>query len=133
MTPRQRIAFRILFFLYLAGVLFLCFGKFRSNPSVPLELFGIPTDKLVHFGMFFPFPILAFLAFDHRTDSVPATLACTGITLILGLILAGGTEWGQAVLTDYRSGDRLDFAADAVALVCASVLVAVWDIRKQKR
>ena len=133
MTHNQKILFQVLFLLYLAGVLFLCFGRFDNAPSVEWSFLGIPSDKLVHFCMFFPFPILAFLAFDQYTDTVPKTLAFVGITLVVGVLLAIGTEWGQAHLTDYRSGDPKDLAADATALVLSSLLVTWWDIRKQKK
>ena len=59
MTRGQKIAFQILFFLYLAGILFLCFWHFESLPDTPSALLGIPMDKLVHCAMFIPFPILA--------------------------------------------------------------------------
>ena len=133
MSRGNKIAFRILFFMYLAGVLFLCFGHFDSTPSVPLSFFGIPTDKIVHFTMFFPFPILAFLAFDRFTDSVKSTLLFTGATFIVGLILAFGTEWGQAHFTEYRSEDPMDLLADTMALFLSSVLVIVVDIVKQRK
>ena len=133
MSQKQKIAFRILFFLYIAGVLYLCFGRFDNAPSIELNLWGIPTDKLVHLGMFFPFPILAFLAFDPYTETVPQTLLFVGVTFLIGLIVAVGTEWGQASLTDYRSGDPLDFLADTIGLFLSSVLTTVWDIRKQKK
>ena len=133
MSRGNKIAFRILFFMYLAGVLFLCFGHFDSTPSVPLSFFGIPTDKIVHFTMFFPFPILAFFAFDRYTDSVKSTLLFVGATFIVGLLLAFGTEWGQAHLTEYRSGDSMDLLADTTALLLSSTLVAVLDIVKQRR
>ena len=133
MTHNQKILFRILFLLYLTGVLYLCFGRFDNAPSVEWSLFGIPTDKLVHFCMFFPFPILAFLAFDWYTETARQTLAFMGITLAVGLLLAVGTEWGQAHFTDYRSADPWDFVADTSALVLSSILVSIWDIRKQKK
>jgi len=133
MSRGNKIAFQIIFWLYVAGVLFLCFGHFDSTPSVPLDFFGIPTDKIVHFTMFFPFPILAFLAFDRFTDSVKSTLLFTGATFIVGLILAFGTEWGQAHFTEYRSGDPLDLLADTMALFLSSVLVIVVDIVKQRK
>lgn len=133
MSRGNKIAFRILFFMYLAGVLFLCFGHFDSTPSVPLSFFGIPTDKIVHFTMFFPFPILAFLAFDRFTETVKSTLLFTGATFIVGLILAFGTEWGQAHFTEYRSGDPMDLLADTLALFLSSVLVIVVDIVKQRK
>ena len=133
MSRGNKIAFQILFWIYVAGVLFLCFGHFDNTPSVPTSFFGIPTDKIVHFTMFFPFPILAFLAFDRFTDSVKSTLLFTGATFIVGLILAFGTEWGQAHLTEYRSGDSMDLLADTTALLLSSTLVAVLDIVKQRR
>jgi len=133
MSRGNKIAFQIIFWLYVAGVLFLCFGHFDSTPSVPLSFFGIPTDKIVHFTMFFPFPILAFFAFDRFTDSVKSTLLFTGATFIVGLILAFGTEWGQAHFTEYRSGDSMDLLADTLALFLSSVLVIVVDIVKQRK
>jgi len=133
MTRSQKIAFQVVFFLYVAGVLFLCFGHFEQTPSIEWSLFGIPSDKVVHFCMFFPFPILAFLAFDRYTESVRSTLLFSGITLLVGLLLAGGTEWGQAHLTDYRSGDPMDLLADGLALVLSTLLVIYLDIRKQKK
>ena len=133
MIRGQKIAFRLLFFLYIAGVLYLCFSHFDNTPSVPLTLWGIPTDKLVHFAMFFPFPILSFLAFDTFTHTVRETLLFVGVTLLVGLLIAVGTELGQANLTDYRSGDPLDLVADTIGLSVSSLITAVWDIRKQKK
>jgi len=133
MTRKQIILFRVLFFLYIAAVLVLCFARFDNNPDIPRSFLGIPMDKLVHFLMFFPFPILAFLAFDQYTNSIPASLAFFGITLLVGCLLAVGTEWGQSTFTDYRCGDRKDLLADFLALGISSVLVTSWDIFKQRR
>lgn len=133
MTRSQKIAFQVIFFLYVAAVLFLCFAHFEQTPAIEWSLWGIPSDKVVHFCMFFPFPILAFLAFDRYTDSVRSTLLFSGITLLVGFLLAWSTEWGQAHLTDYRSGDPLDLLADGTALVLSTLLVIFLDIRKQKK
>ncbi len=133
MTRSQKIALQVIFFLYVAAVLFLCFAHFEQTPAIEWSLWGIPSDKVVHFCMFFPFPILAFLAFDRYTDSVRSTLLFSGITLLVGFLLAWGTEWGQAHLTDYRSGDPLDLLADGTALVLSTLLVIFLDIRKQKK
>lgn len=132
MSRGNKIAFQIIFWLYVAGVLFLCFGHFDNTPSVPMSFLGIPTDKLAHFIMFFPFPILAFFAFDRFTESVKSTLLFVGVTFVIGLLLAFGTEWGQAHLTKYRSGEPLDLLADTLSLFISSILVAVVDISKQK-
>ena len=133
MTHAQKVVFRVLFFVYVAAVLVLCFAHFEQTPAVEWTLLGIPSDKVVHFCMFFPFPLLAFLAFDRYTESTRSTLLFSGATLLVGLLLAWGTEWGQAHLTDYRSGDPLDLLADGTALVMSTLLVIYLDLRKQKK
>lgn len=129
----RRLIARILFFLYLVAVLVLCFGQFKDAPSVPWTLLGIPSDKLVHFCMFFPFPILAFLAFDKYTETPRSTFLFSGITFLVGVALAFGTEWGQAHLTTYRSGDPLDWLADISALFISTLIVIIWDLLKQRK
>jgi VanZ family protein len=129
----RRLIARILFFLYLAAVLVLCFGQFKDAPSLPWTLLGIPSDKLVHFCMFFPFPILAFLAFDKYTETPRSTFLFSGITFLVGVALAFGTEWGQAHLTTYRSGDPLDWVADVSALFISTLIVIIWDLLKQRK
>ncbi len=129
---KQLILFRVLFVLYVTAVLLLCFLPMDDVSQFPRFVLGFPIDKVVHFCMFFPFPLLAFLAFDPYTDTVPSTLAFAGITLMVGLLLALGTEWGQEMLTDYRCGDPADLVADSLALVSSTVIVIIWDILKQR-
>ncbi len=128
-----QIAFRLVFLLYIAALLVLCFAHFEQTPSMDWDLMGIPSDKVVHFCMFFPFPILAFLAFDRYTENVRSTLLFGGAILGIGCLLAVGTEWGQAHFTSYRSGDPKDLLADVLALLLSTAMVIVWDIRKQKK
>jgi VanZ family protein len=130
-TPKK--VFQCGFVIYLLAVLFLCFGKFENTPDVPWSLLGIPSDKLVHFCMFFPFPILAFLAFDRFTETPKSTFLFSGITWVLGMGLAFATEWGQAHLTDYRSGDPWDLLADGLAITLSTIVVIIWDLSKQKK
>ncbi len=133
MTRRQSILFRVIFYTYLAAVALLCFGNFSSAPSVDLSFFGIPTDKIVHFCMFFPFPVLAFLAFDKYTETARTSFIFVGATFIAGCLLAVITEIGQAKLTTYRSGDARDFLADFIALALSSLLILYIDLRKQHK
>ena len=133
MIRPQTLTFRLLFFLYLAAVLVLCFAHFEQTPAIEWTLLGIPSDKVVHFCMFFPFPVLAYLAFDRYTDSVRKTLLFSAAALLVGFLLAFGTEWGQAHLTNYRSGEPMDLLADGIALFLSTLLVVFWDIRKQKK
>ena len=130
---KQLILFRVLFVLYVTAVLLLCFLPMDDVSQFPRFVLGFPIDKVVHFCMFFPFPILAFLAFDQYTNTVRQSLLFSGITFVVGILLALGTEWGQAHLTRYRSGDTRDFLADSLALVLGTLIVLFWDIRKQKK
>ena len=133
MTERQLLWARILLAGYLVTVLVLCFANFSSVPEVQKEFLGIPTDKIVHFCMFFPFPCLAFMAFDKHTDSLRSSAFWAVGTFLAGCVIAAATEWGQARLTTWRSGDGTDFIADLAALAVSSLLVFFIDIRKQRR
>lgn len=124
------IFFKALLLVYIAAVAYLCFGHFESLPQVSRYIFGIPTDKIVHFLMFMPFPVLVFLAVDRFTTKPwHSVLMMCGIFL-LGCMLAGATEYGQSLLS-YRSCDPKDFRADAIALSISSLFVFIIDILKQ--
>ena len=133
MTRRQLTVARILLALYLAALLWLCFGHFDTMPDVKRYIWGIPTDKIVHFLMFFPFPILAFLAFDGYSAKPWLSVLGTVATFAAGILLAVGTEVGQARLTTYRSGDVNDFKADLLALGISSLIVLLINFRKLRK
>ncbi len=133
MTTPKTILARILFFLYLAAIAFLCFMHVDKLPDVDKFLFGIPADKLAHFLMFLPFPILAYLAYDHLTNRFWSAVLFVAATFIIGALLAYGTEYVQGKLP-YRSMDINDFKADALALAISSVFVFIIDVTHlQKR
>ena len=129
---RRRLIFKILLVLYLATVAWLCFGHFSSIPNVKMSYWGIPTDKIVHFLMFFPFPLLAFGAFDKFTTKPWHSLVFVLTVFGIGCLLASATEIGQAYTT-YRSGDPHDFLADGLALAISCIIVLVIDLCKQFR
>lgn len=129
-TPKTFLA-RILFFLYLAAVAFLCFMHVDKLPDVQKFIFGIPTDKIAHFLMFLPFPILAYLAYDHLTNKLSHAFLFALATLIVGLLLAYGTEYIQGKLP-YRSMDIRDFKADALAIALSTAAVFIVDITHLK-
>ena len=133
MTRRQLITARILFVAYLVAVAWLCFGRFDSTQDVPMDLWGIPTDKIVHFLMFLPFPVLAFFAFDRFTEKFWPSVLWTSVSFLAGCAFAAGTEYVQARLLPYRTGDPADFMADFIALAVGSVAVLILDLSKQKK
>ena len=78
----------VLFLVYVALVAWLCFGMFKPSQDIPRSLFGIPIDKVVHFLMFLPFPILGTIAFDFR--SWWRALALTTLLALLSTLLFPG-------------------------------------------
>ena len=129
-TPKTFLA-RILFFLYLAAVAFLCFMHVDKLPEVQKFILGIPTDKIAHFLMFLPFPILAYLAYDHLTNKLSHAFLFALATLIVGVLMAYGTEYVQGKLP-YRSMDINDFKADALAIALSTVAAFIVDITHLK-
>ena len=129
---RRTTLFRILTLLYLAAVAVLCFAKFSSLPSVPGNFLGIPTDKIVHFLMFLPFPILALFGFKLKKPAVVKIVLIVVGLFIIGCLLAWGTEYVQGKLP-YRNMDPSDFRADSLGLFIGSImafLLFVFTVKK---
>lgn len=131
MTTPKTILARILFFVYLAAIAFLCFMHVDKLPDMQKFIFGIPADKVAHFLMFLPFPILAYMAYDHLTNKVSHAALFSIATLLMGALIAYGTEYIQGKLP-YRSMDITDFKADLLALAISSVFVFIVDITHLK-
>ncbi len=123
---------KIIMLLYVVAVAYLCFANFHKLPDVPKTFLGIPMDKIVHFCMFFPFPILAFFAYDKLTETPWQALAALLCICAFGGIFAGLTEMIQGALP-YRSQDVHDFGADLLAIGLSGLLVFVYDVSKMKK
>ena len=121
-----KIFWRILLVVYLAAVAYLCFASQGGLPKFDDWPFKIPADKVVHFLMFLPWPILASLSVmpDRDRASVRMVVTLLIITLI-GCALAGTTEWVQGLLP-YRSRDIMDFIADSLGLMTGALLFAAF-------
>ena len=133
MKPNRKrsIIFSITMVLYLAAVGYLLFANFEKLSSIPRLFLGIPTDKVVHFCMFFPFPILAYLAYDRLTDTPLKAFAALISICAIGAIFAGLTEIGQSLLP-YRYEDISDFKADCLAIGIAGTITFVIDVSKMR-
>jgi len=125
---KRRVPALLLFILYLCAVAYCCFGHFNDLPQLGRDsLWGIPMDKIVHFLMFFPFPIFCYAAFRPQSRKAWRILVAVAIVLVVGCAVAAGTEIGQS-FTTYRSGDAMDFLADFTALAGASVLTLLAEL-----
>lgn len=127
-----KIIYRTVLLLYLAAIAFLCFSEFKDLPDVQKSFLGIPTDKLVHFAMFFPFPWIAYNAVDRKPKRIAEIIAGVVSVCSIGCIFAGITEIIQGMLP-YRSEDKLDFAADCLAICLCSIIILTVDIVGFKR
>ncbi|MBR5661111.1 MAG: VanZ family protein [Bacteroidales bacterium] len=128
---RYNIISLILFLVYLGLVFWCCFGDFSSLPKIQREILGIPTDKVIHFVMFLPFVTLCFMAVHFIGKSFRAKLWLFLPVFIAGILFAIGIEIGQS-LTSYRSGDAMDFFADAVGLCVSTIITIILVFIKKK-
>ncbi|MBR4809026.1 MAG: VanZ family protein [Bacteroidales bacterium] len=118
---KRTTVFKILTLLYLVAVAVLCFAKFSSLPTVPGKFLGMDADKVVHFLMFFPFPLLAYLSFPLERKGIFVTVCIIVLIFAVGCCLAGVTEYVQGRLP-YRTMDIADFRADMLGMLSASVI-----------
>ena len=132
MMSTKTILARILFLIYLAAIAFLCFMHVDKIPDIQKTMLGIPTDKIAHFIMFLPFPILTYLAYDHVTNKAWSAILFSLLTFLVGTAIAAGTEYVQGLLP-YRSRDIADLKADLLALFISTVAVFLVDIFNLKK
>ena len=124
MKKNLLILFRILLAVYLICLCILCFGNFSGIPQIEEKILGFDPDKVVHFLMFFPFPILAWLAMERHPSGPWPALGLTLLLFLTGCAIAAGTEIGQHFLP-WRTSDPKDFRADTLALALSAFIVFV--------
>ena len=87
------ILFRILVILYIIALAILCFGHFGNLPQIHNKILGLEQDKVFHFLMFLPFPLLSYFALGKSPSGPWKAL---GIVL---LIFLAGCLIGIFILT----------------------------------
>ena len=132
MNKKQVITARILLVIYLFIVAFLCFWHFKNVSTVSESILGIPMDKIVHFCMFLPFPLLSYASWGRGFKGPWQALGFVLAVFFIGSAVAGGTELVQSLLP-YRKADPADFMADALALCISSLAVFIWDMKRVVR
>lgn len=104
---------------------FLCFSRPDDMPSIPMDWFGIPMDKIAHFIMFAPFPILATLAFiPEHYGKLRKALGMIAITA-LGAVTAIATEQIQQLL-GYRCYEMMDMTADFIGIAAGAAAMMAY-------
>lgn len=116
--------------IYILAICILCFMNPSDMPDPELDIPGL--DKLVHFMMFVPFPVLAFLTIEPQKKGFKTTLTFIILIFLIGCILATGTEYIQK-LTAYRSFEISDIAADFIGLLIGSIITFLYTTLKKTR
>ena len=117
--------------IYIAAVAYLCFMHPDKMPEISLDLWCIPIDKIMHFIMFFPFPVLAYAAFRPAGKKRMIHLAVLAIILVTGTGVALVTEHIQGLI-GYRGNDIKDFYADMLGMSCSAILAFIYILIKPK-
>ena len=127
MQPSAKaLIFRIVTILYLVAVGYLCFANMNNLPDVPRTFLGLEMDKIAHFCMFFPFPVLGYLSLDRKGSSLPESIALVITICAVGCIFAGLTELIQGMMP-YRTEDIRDYKADVIAMAISSAAAFIYD------
>jgi VanZ family protein len=117
-----------LFVLYLLSVIYLCLMSVDPEEAslLPEFIFGIPTDKLIHFIMFFPLSPLLYLA----GKSVVKGGITPFISMITSVAFASIVEYLQQ-LTGYRSFEIYDLFANWLSILISTLIIKIIiNIRK---
>ena len=114
------------------AVAFLCFVKPDDMPQLPTLWFGLPADKVGHFLMFLPFPILAYSVFHKADVSLGRHILMVLILMLVGIGMAIATEQIQAQLA-YRTAELDDFHADLAGLAAGSASTVAFIIFRRNR
>jgi glycopeptide antibiotics resistance protein len=118
----------VLFLAYVAAVAWMCFGTFKPSPDIPRTILGIPTDKVVHFLMFLPFPILGTLAFDFRSWWRPLALST-----FMANIVAFSFEQLQSRITTVRITDPKDLNANFLGITLGLLIAILIGLLAKKK
>lgn len=125
MKIRKRYIWLVILFIYICSVAYLCFMKPDDIPTIDPYLWGIPVDKIAHFAMFFPYPFLAYAAFQPHGRRRYVHFIVLLIVVIVGAGLAVGTEQIQGMLK-YRSYDIADYMADMIGIGSSAFIIALY-------
>lgn len=124
MICKSTLTWRLITLLYLGVVAFLCFAPSDTFPQVNTWSFFIPIDKLVHFSMFTPLPIMFYASIGKKES--PKRICLRIIMILLGsCIIAGSTELLQGLIPN-RSTDFYDFIADCLGITISCLLLFLY-------
>jgi VanZ family protein len=118
--------------LILVVIVYLSF--YKPSGEEELALFA-HFDKVAHFCMYCGLSGMLWLEFlrAHRKGFLPMAHVWIGAA-VCPVLFSGTVEILQTLLTNYRSGDWADFAANSLGVVVASLIgrfvLMRWIVRR---
>lgn len=98
----------------------ICYLSFFTPPQT--ELSEVPNiDKIVHICMYGGLSTLLWIEYLFRHRQIIAAHLITG-AIVCPILLSGCIEILQGTCTENRSGDWLDFLANCIGVIIASLL-----------
>lgn len=101
-----------------------CLISTNDIPDVEFDFF-IPTDKIVHFLMYFGLSIVASFNYIYDKKGKIIILKLVAFAVLVPIIYGGLIEVLQAEYFTERSGDWYDFLADASGSL-ATLPFSLW-------
>ncbi len=131
MKPCFRYIGRGVLAVYIIVILCLCLGSFQGPSGMWKTLWGIQMDKVIHFIMYLPYPLLALWAFYNGEKWGRFLL----IVLLIGVGYSGAVELMQALFTDSRSAEWGDLLANSLGMgtTCLLSVLVFWILEKCRR
>lgn len=122
---RSRKTYIALFCIYLAAVAVACFTKPSNLPDLGAGTFmNIPMDKILHFILFLPFPVLASMSLIDPQKDRTANLVILLVISVTGIGIAYATEAIQSQI-GYRAYDMKDLYADSLGIATGALATAM--------
>ncbi len=106
----------------IALILVVIYLSFFKPPSLDIPKFP-ELDKVVHFLMYAGLSGVLWLEFfrNHKKDNMNVRHAVIG-AVVCPILFSGLIELGQEYLTTYRGGDWLDFMANTLGVMAATLV-----------
>lgn len=130
MALKRRHMAILLFAFYLAAVAYLCFLKPGSIPVLQQFVFGIPTDKVIHFIMFLPYPVLAYISFRPDRKGVLTHMLTFIAIIAVGAAMAMGVERLQ--IAAGRNYDIKDFYANIAGMAAGAAITLIFILARHR-
>lgn len=124
---KKKLTARILLILYIITLCVLCFIRIEPGIDLGSAWLGLPKDKIVHFLMFLPYPVITYFAFRReKITPVPFILFMVSV-IVTGIAIGAATEIIQG-MTNYRSADINDLRADSLGVFSGALIILLYAV-----